>query len=455
MRQPQIPDTTGMAELDQSGPFLKRRRTDGIAAAVVPQGTSTAMRVLLVGSTGFLGRAIRTALARRGHHIVPLGRNQGYDLEHAASLERAAPRLADVEGIVIAAGHLTDDDERAARMTDGITALLGQAAAARVANLVLISSIGADPEAPVASSRAKAAQEHALLNHRRGDPALNWTIVRPSLVCGPGGTSSRLLASLASLPLRPRIRSGPIRPVHVDDLAEAVVRLLASPRTDEAAIDACGPDRVDLEEYLRAFEQDGRRALSLPVPAGLERLFFRLAGLLRLPLAGDAMLRVLRAGADGDPEALPRRTGVTPRPLAAAAGSLMPASPVLRWLLVLGLAPFWIWSGLCSIWLWPVDQSAEMARQAGVPDALAVASVYAGGILDVVIGAALLPRATQYPAALAAVAVTAAYVAVMTFGAPELWLHPLGPAAKGLPLAAAALGLAMLAKADPVRPRKG
>jgi nucleoside-diphosphate-sugar epimerase/uncharacterized membrane protein YphA (DoxX/SURF4 family) len=413
------------------------------------------MRVLLVGSTGFLGRAIRTALAHRGHQVVPLGRAQGYDLEHAASSERAAPRLADVEGIVVAAGHLTDDGGRAARMTDGITALLDRAAAARVANLVLISSIGADPEAPVASLRAKAAQEHALLGHRRGDPALNWTIVRPSLVCGPGGASSRLLASLASLPLRPRFRSGPFRPVHVDDLAEAVVRLLASPRTDEAAVDACGPDRVDLEGYLRAFEQDGRRAQSLPVPAGLERIVFRLAGLLRLPLAGDAMLRALRAGADGDTEALPRRTGVTPRPLAAAARGLMPASPVLRWLLVLGLAPFWIWSGLCSIWLWPIDQSVEMARQAGMPDALAAASVYAGGILDIVIGAAMLPRATQYPAALAAVAVTVAYVAVMTFGAPELWLHPLGPAAKGLPLAAAALGLAMLAKADPVRPRKG
>ena len=413
------------------------------------------MRVLLVGSTGFVGRAIHTVLARRGHHVVPLGRAQGYDLEHASSSERAAPGLAGVEGIVVAAGHLTDDGGRAARMTDGITALLDLAAAARVLNLVLISSIGALPEAPVASLRAKAAQEHVLLDHRRGDPSLNWTIVRPSLVCGPGGASSRLLASLASLPLRPRLRSGPFRPVHVDDLAEAVVQLLASPRTDEAAVDACGPDRVDLDGYLRAFEQDGRRAPALPVPAGLERIVFRLAGLLRLPLAGDAMLRVLRAGADGDPEALARRTGVTPRPLAAAARGLMPASPALRRLLVLGLAPFWIWSGLCSIWLWPIDQSVEMARQAGVPDALAAASVHAGGILDIVIGAAMLPRATQYPAALAAVAVTAAYVAVMTFGAPELWLHPLGPAAKGLPLAAAALGLAMLAKADPVRPRKG
>ncbi len=411
------------------------------------------MRVLLVGSTGFLGKAIHAALARGGHQVAPLGRDQGYDLEDASSFDRAAPRLTGAEGIVIAAGDLTDDSGRAARMTEGIAALLDRAAATRVPNLVLISSIGAHPEAPLASLRGKAAQEQALLDHRRGNPSPNWTIVRPSLVCGPGGASSRLLASLASLPLRPRIRSGPIRPVHVDDLAEAVVRLLASPRTGEAAVDACGPDRVDLEGYLRAFEPEGRRAWPLPVPNGLERLLFRLAGRLRLPLAGDAMLQLLRAGADGDPKALPRRTGVTPRPLAAAAGGLMPASPVLRWLLVLGLAPFWIWSGLCSVWLWPVDQSAEMARQAGVPDALAVASVYAGGVLDIVIGAAMLPRATQYPASLAAVAVTVAYVAVMTFGAPELWLHPLGPAAKGLPLAAAALGVAMLAKAD--SPRKG
>jgi uncharacterized membrane protein YkgB len=102
-----------------------------------------------------------------------------------------------------------------------------------------------------------------------------------------------------------------------------------------------------------------------------------------------------------------------------------------------------------------MDQSAAMAVQAGVPNALAVASVHAGGILDVLIGAAMLPRRTQQAAGLAAAVVTLGYLAIVTLGLPQLWLHPLGPAAKGLPLAAAPLGLAMLAKAEPIRRKKG
>jgi nucleoside-diphosphate-sugar epimerase len=411
------------------------------------------MRILLIGSTGFLGQAIHMALARRGNELVPLGRLQGFDLERPSSVRSVAPRLADMDGIVVAAGHLTDDGTRAAKMSEGIIALLDQAAAAGIPKLVLISSIGAHVQAPIASLRAKAGQETALRAHRQRDPTLDWTILRPSLVCGPGGTSARLLASLASLPLRPRLRSGPIRPVHVDDVAEATAALLTGQSSGTVVVDACGPDRVDLEGYLQAFET-GRPAPAVAVPDKLVRSVARWAGWLGWPLAGTAMLHALEDGADGDPGALARSTGVTPRPLPAAARGLMPASPVLRWLLVLGLAPFWIWSGICSIWLWPMDQSAAMAGQSGVPGALAVASVYAGGILDIAIGAAMVMRRTQQAAGLAAAIVTVGYTAIMTLGLPHLWFHPLGPAAKGLPLAAAALGLAMLAKAEPVRPKR-
>lgn len=412
------------------------------------------MRVLLVGSTGFLGGAIHTALEHHDHEVAPLRRDQGYDLKSPSSLDTVASQLSGVEGIVVAAGHLTDDGERAARLTRGVIALLDRAAAAEIPNLVLISSIGARPEAPIASLRGKAEQEDTLLAHRQRKPGLNWTIVRPSLVCGPGGTSSRLFASLATLPLRLRIRSGPLRPIHVDDLAEGVVGLLVTSYAADAIVEACGPDRIDLEGYVQAFEQHGRQALAVPVPDVLVELVFRLTGLLRLPMANSGVLQALRAGADGDPTALSKNTGVKPRSLGSATSGLTPTSPVLRWLLVLGLALFWIWSGLSSIAFWPIGQSAAMARQAGVPDGLAVASVYTGGIIDIAIGAAMLPRATQYMAALAATAVTIGYVAIMTVGTPDLWFHPLGPIAKGLPLAAAAIGLAMLAKAEPVHSKK-
>lgn len=356
---------------------------------------------------------------------------------------------------MIAAGTFDGAPQASDRLTAGIVTLLDQAARAGVRNLVLVSSIGADPDAPVGSLRGKAAQEAALLDHRAGDPARNWTVVRPSLVCGRGGASASLLAGLASLPFRPRMSSGPLRPIHVDDLAEAIARLLLGDRSDPAIFDACGPDRVDLEGYIRSIEGGARPSATVPVPPDLMRLLFRLGGAFGVGMAGDSMAAQLRRGADGDPESLRARTGVRPRALSDATAGLMPSAPLLRGLLALGLAAFWMWSGLSSVLLWPIAQSAELARQAGVPETLAAASVYAGEVLDMVIGVALLARRSQPAAALAAAVVTLAYMAIMTVGLPHLWLDPLGPVAKGLPLAAAAVGLAMLAKADAAASRKG
>ncbi|MGK9166145.1 SDR family oxidoreductase [Inquilinus limosus] len=413
------------------------------------------MRVVLVGSTGFIGQAVRIALERRGTEVVPAGRTQGVDLERPETVIGLRHRLDGAVGLVIAAGTLDDDPPASNRLTAGVVTLLDQAALAGIRNLVLVSSAGADPAAPVASLRGKAAQEAALLGHRADDGARNWTIVRPSLVCGHGGASARLLAGLASLPIRPRIPSGPLRPIRVDDLAEAIARLLLGDRSDPAVLDACGPDRVDLEGYIRSIEGGARPAVTVPVPPGLMRRLFRLGGKLGVGMAGDGMVTMLQRGADGDPEPLRARTGVRPRPLSDATAGLMPSVPLLRGILALSLAAFWIWSGLSSVLLWPIAQSAELARQAGVPETLAVASVYAGGILDMVIGVALLARRSQPAAALAAAVVTLAYMAIMTVGIPHLWFDPLGPVAKGLPLAAAAFGLAMLAKADAAAPRKG
>jgi NAD(P)-dependent dehydrogenase (short-subunit alcohol dehydrogenase family) len=82
------------------------------------------MRILLVGATGTIGRAVTSALEARGHDVVQVGASRGdlsVDLGDAASIERLyASAGAPVDAVVCAAGiarfgplaDLTDEDFR-------------------------------------------------------------------------------------------------------------------------------------------------------------------------------------------------------------------------------------------------------------------------------------------------------------------------------------------------------
>jgi uncharacterized protein YbjT (DUF2867 family) len=58
---------------------------------------------------------------------------------------------------------------------------------------------------------------------------LGWAVVRPSLVVGRGGGSTALFSALAALPLMPDIGGGMVQPIAIDDLVEAIWRLLQRP----------------------------------------------------------------------------------------------------------------------------------------------------------------------------------------------------------------------------------
>ena len=61
---------------------------------------------------------------------------------------------------------------------------------------------------------------------------LDWVILRPSIVHGDGGRSMALFGALAALPLTPLIGKGDqlIAPIHVEDLARAVLRCVEALR---------------------------------------------------------------------------------------------------------------------------------------------------------------------------------------------------------------------------------
>ena len=104
----------------------------------------------------------------------------------------------------------------------------------------------------------------------------------------------------------------------------------------------------------------------------------------------------------------------------------------LRYSLVTG----WLWTGVVSLTQWQ-GESTALLQAGGITSAPLQAWLIGGGAaVDIAIGLWLLLRPSRlaYAAALAGML---GMTVIATWLLPTLWLHPLGPLLKNLPLAAA------------------
>lgn len=414
------------------------------------------MRILLLGAGGFIGRSILSALLAAGHEVTGVvRRSRGLaeafpqaefleiDLAKALSPEDWAPHLAGIDLVVNAAGLLSGPDLEAVHvaMPRALARAAGDVAARRI---VLISAISARPDVATDYARTKLAGEEDL--RRSG---VNWTILRPSLVYGDGsygGTS--LLRGLAGLPFAvPLAGEGdyPFTPIHARDLARAVVVVCEDPRFGGQVIEPVGPETLTLRELLtlyRSWLGFGRiRFVRVPLP--FMRLLGRLGDLCGAgPIATNSLVQMI-AGNAGDPELFRKTIGFSPMSLGAALrdrlaqvqdrwhARLFFLAPVITAVLVL------LW--LVSAWL-GFTQGEGAARQVvaalHLPAAVAEPLRLGGSLLDVAIAAlVVLDRRGRWSTAVQLCAVTG-YALVIGFALPGLWLDPLGPLLKNLPILA-------------------
>jgi hypothetical protein len=110
--------------------------------------------------------------------------------------------------------------------------------------------------------------------------------------------------------------------------------------------------------------------------------------------------------------------------------------PLEKRCLRLSLVFVWLWTALVSVWELQ-GQSRELLLAGGVSDTdVASALVLAGAALDAILGLWLWLRPTR-PAYLLALAIMVVMTLVATVLTPYLWLHPLGPLSKNIPIAVA------------------
>lgn len=191
-------------------------------------------------------------------------------------------------------------------IVDGTRNVLQAAECAKAQHLVYVSSVAAGYAdkrwAPYAHSKAEAelSVNAATLPH---------TIVRPTMVFGPGSPNQMALQRLATLalPVLPGKGAVRVQPIHVDDLVEALIQLARNPAVGAAPVPVGGPTQLTMRELYAAI----RRARGLPprtprtLPLEFVRRLLTLAGSLtgsRFPVsAGQFVAFANDSVADGVP----------------------------------------------------------------------------------------------------------------------------------------------------------
>ncbi|HYG26831.1 MAG TPA: complex I NDUFA9 subunit family protein, partial [Caulobacteraceae bacterium] len=196
--------------------------------------------VTVFGGTGFIGRQVVRALARRGYRVRAVSRNEGAgyrlrmlgdvgqietmqaNIRVRASIERA---LDGADACINLVGVMHD---RGRQRFQGVHVAgsrgVAEAAAARgIARFVQLSSIGADLNSPSAYARSKAQGEQAV---REVLPSA--VIIRSSVVFGQEDNFFNRFGRMAALfPVLPVVcGKTKVQPVHVADLAAGIANAL-------------------------------------------------------------------------------------------------------------------------------------------------------------------------------------------------------------------------------------
>ncbi|MFG6487052.1 NAD-dependent epimerase/dehydratase family protein [Roseateles sp. BYS78W] len=235
------------------------------------------MKILVIGAGGFIGRHVCDALAAAGHEAANARLRPVTDWERPEAWQ---PLLAGVQGVVYAAGCLRDHADGLTDLLDLLhhrapVALADACEAAGMRRFVHVSALCGGVSA---YARSKHAGEIALAGRA--------CIVRPSLVVGTGGVSSRMLDLLARLPWLPlpaEVARCRVQPIRVEDLAAGIVAALASPQPP-ASWTAVGPEAAPVAEWIarRRAARGLKPALHIELPRALTLMSARLGDLVPL-----------------------------------------------------------------------------------------------------------------------------------------------------------------------------
>ena len=229
------------------------------------------MRVLVAGSTGFVGRELCPALRAAGHDVVAMTRRpEDYDgigepvrgdVAEPASLASALQGSEAAYYLV----HRLGEKNFARADAQAATAFGAAAAEAQVGRIIYLGGLG-DTNDDLSEHLRSRREVETLL----GEGGVPVTVLRAGIIVGDGGISWEMTRQLVEhLPamVTPRWVHTKTQPIAVADVIRYLVGVLETPETTGRVFDIGGPEVLEYVQMLRRVAAiEGRPLLVLPVP---------------------------------------------------------------------------------------------------------------------------------------------------------------------------------------------
>lgn len=241
------------------------------------------MAILVTGGTGYVGSHLVRRLVGRGDSVAAVVRGA------------AAARAAAALGARPVTGDITDQATLRAAMA-GASAVIhlvavnrerGSASFAAINHRGTVNAVAAAREAGVrrfihmgglglSSSQPYPFARTKGLGHDAVEASgLDYTILKPSIIFGPGDEFINVLAALIRVsPIVPLVGGGETRfqPIWIEDVVSCFLACLDRPDTIGQSFDLGGPEVLTFSQIIDTIlEVLDKRRIKLPVPASLLR----------------------------------------------------------------------------------------------------------------------------------------------------------------------------------------
>jgi nucleoside-diphosphate-sugar epimerase len=254
------------------------------------------MRIIITGATGYIGKRVVKAAVNQGFSVVSMSRRQSgfqksswipYDLA-ATSVSNLPPKTHAL--IHLAANTLTAHNTDSAIELRSVRLLLSATEKAG-AKFIFVSSQTARADAPTSYGLTKWSIEKEVLT-------AGGFVVRPGQVYGgiERGLFGTLVKVTRRLPLLPAFLPAPkIQPIHVDDLAEGLLRIVKNNTIKSGVLCLASPIPIKFSQFMLAIATVRVRQwrLLVPVPVLLINVIGSMIGKQLSSRLGIAQLKSL------------------------------------------------------------------------------------------------------------------------------------------------------------------
>jgi len=395
------------------------------------------MKILIIGATGFIGKAIYQKLEESEYEVIKASHDE-IDFLDLQNDKELVNKLKIFDVVINAVGIIAQTKEATFEQMHTVAPIIlfDASLKAKVKKVIHISALG---------SQSGTTEYHVSKN--RADEylracGLEYAILHPSIVYGDDGKSTALFWALSTLPLTPIVGDGSqlLQPIRIEDLVATVEQSIESEQKN-IELNVVGEEAISYKGLLASFRSwlGYKPTLSVSVPTLGTNV---LGKILEEPTVSMDNIKMLNEGNSANVQPLANFLGYTPIGIeknlqnrqASNAQKLYASLYLIRPILRIIIAFVWIWSGIVSAFLYPQPLALELLHEVGISKEIDIFVLYFASFLDITIGILTLIGYRLQVLLKLQLVVIVVYTLLLTLLSPYHWLHPFGAVLKNIPL---------------------